>query len=38
MWLGAVLMALGGVLTISDRKLRIGAPAARWPAAQTQPV
>jgi len=29
MWLGAGLMALGGLLTISDRRLRIGAPAPR---------
>jgi cytochrome c-type biogenesis protein CcmF len=25
-WLGAVVMALGGVLSLSDRRLRIGAP------------
>jgi cytochrome c-type biogenesis protein CcmF len=26
-WLGAVVMALGGALSLSDRRLRIGAPA-----------
>ncbi|MBB3949347.1 heme lyase CcmF/NrfE family subunit [Aureimonas jatrophae] len=26
-WLGAVLMALGGVASLSDRRLRVGAPA-----------
>jgi cytochrome c-type biogenesis protein CcmF len=25
-WLGPVLMALGGLLSLSDRRLRIGAP------------
>jgi len=25
-WLGAVVMALGGALSLSDRRLRIGAP------------
>ncbi len=25
-WLGAILMALGGVLSLSDRRLRVGAP------------
>lgn len=25
-WLGAVVMALGGVLSLSDRRLRVGAP------------
>jgi cytochrome c-type biogenesis protein CcmF len=25
-WLGAVIMALGGVLSLSDRRLRVGAP------------
>ncbi|MBM3598408.1 MAG: heme lyase CcmF/NrfE family subunit [Alphaproteobacteria bacterium] len=28
-WLGAVIMALGGVVSLSDRRLRIGAPARR---------
>jgi cytochrome c-type biogenesis protein CcmF len=26
-WLGALVMAIGGVLSLSDRRLRIGAPA-----------
>jgi cytochrome c-type biogenesis protein CcmF len=25
-WLGAVVMAMGGALSLSDRRLRIGAP------------
>jgi cytochrome c-type biogenesis protein CcmF len=25
-WLGAVVMALGGLLSLSDRRLRVGAP------------
>ena len=28
-WLGAVVMMLGGALSLSDRRLRVGAPAAR---------
>jgi cytochrome c-type biogenesis protein CcmF len=36
MWAGAAIMALGGLLTISDRRLRIGAPAARRPGAAAQ--
>ncbi|MCC6467944.1 MAG: heme lyase CcmF/NrfE family subunit [Alphaproteobacteria bacterium] len=33
-WLGAALMAVGGVVSLSDRRFRIGAPArARRPAA-----
>ena len=28
-WGGALLMALGGALSLSDRRHRIGAPAAR---------
>lgn len=28
-WIGAALMVLGGVLSLSDRRLRIGAPARR---------
>jgi cytochrome c-type biogenesis protein CcmF len=34
-WLGAVVMVLGGVLSLSDRRLRVGAPrAAKKPALQ----
>ena len=33
-WLGAVVMLLGGALSLSDRRLRVGAPKpAREPAA-----
>jgi cytochrome c-type biogenesis protein CcmF len=28
-WFGAIIMALGGLLSLSDRRLRIGAPARR---------
>ncbi|NAZ36050.1 heme lyase CcmF/NrfE family subunit [Rubellimicrobium sp. CFH 75288] len=34
MWAGAVLMALGGLLSLSDRRLRVAAGAARAPAAR----
>jgi cytochrome c-type biogenesis protein CcmF len=33
-WLGAVVMFLGGLVSLSDRRLRVGAPA---PARRTQP-
>ena len=35
-WLGAVVMVLGGALSLSDRRLRVGAPkpARRKPALQ----
>jgi cytochrome c-type biogenesis protein CcmF len=26
-WLGAVIMALGGALALGDRRMRVGAPA-----------
>jgi cytochrome c-type biogenesis protein CcmF len=26
-WFGGLIMALGGVLSLSDRRLRVGAPA-----------
>jgi cytochrome c-type biogenesis protein CcmF len=33
-WLGSLVMALGGILSLSDRRLRVGAPRpARRPAA-----
>jgi cytochrome c-type biogenesis protein CcmF len=34
-WLGALIMAFGGMVSLSDRRLRIGAPAKR---ARTAPV
>ena len=38
-WLGAVVMAVGGALSLSDRRLRIGAPMpARRKAAAMQPA
>ena len=38
-WLGAVVMMLGGALSLSDRRLRIGAPKPAKPAqAALQPA
>jgi len=37
-WVGAVLMALGGLVSLTDRRHRVGAPArARKTAAKTKP-
>jgi cytochrome c-type biogenesis protein CcmF len=36
-WLGAIVMALGGLLSLSDRRLRVGAPRAARPR-QTVPA
>ena len=33
-WLGALVMALGGLLSLSDRRLRVGAPKRAKPAAK----
>jgi cytochrome c-type biogenesis protein CcmF len=33
MWLGALVMAIGGALSLADRRLRVGAPARRAGAA-----
>jgi cytochrome c-type biogenesis protein CcmF len=30
-WLGAVVMAMGGALSLSDRRLRVGAPVRARP-------
>jgi cytochrome c-type biogenesis protein CcmF len=32
-WLGALVMAVGGVVSLTDRRYRVGAPARRAPAA-----
>jgi cytochrome c-type biogenesis protein CcmF len=39
-WLGAVVMGLGGALSLSDRRLRVGAPkpAAKSPKSALQPA
>jgi cytochrome c-type biogenesis protein CcmF len=39
-WLGAVVMGLGGALSLSDRRLRVGAPkpAAKSPKSSLQPA
>lgn len=41
-WMGALVMALGGVVSLSDRRLRLGAPARSKPKSQpasgTQPA
>ena len=34
-WFGAVMMAFGGVLSLSDRRLRVGAPK---PARASRPL
>jgi cytochrome c-type biogenesis protein CcmF len=31
-WLGGLIMALGGFCSLSDRRLRVGAPARKKPA------
>ena len=39
-WLGCVVMALGGALSLSDRRLRVGAPkpAGKPPKSNLQPA
>jgi cytochrome c-type biogenesis protein CcmF len=37
-WLGAVVMAFGGVLSLSDRRLRVGAPVPARAKAAMQPA
>jgi cytochrome c-type biogenesis protein CcmF len=37
-WIGAVIMALGGVASLSDRRHRVGVPARRRTAAQPVPA
>jgi cytochrome c-type biogenesis protein CcmF len=37
-WLGAVVMAMGGALSLSDRRLRVGAPMPARPKAALQPA
>lgn len=37
-WLGTVMMAFGGVLSLSDRRLRVGAPKAARNRQQLQPA
>jgi cytochrome c-type biogenesis protein CcmF len=32
MWAGAIIMALGGFLSLTDRRYRIGAPTRHRPA------
>ncbi|WP_367187753.1 cytochrome c-type biogenesis CcmF C-terminal domain-containing protein [Pantoea sp.] len=33
-WGGAIIMALGGIVSLSDRRLRVGAPSRRAKAAR----
>ncbi len=35
MWLGALIMAIGGVLSLSDRRMRVGAPRRAKPTPNT---
>jgi cytochrome c-type biogenesis protein CcmF len=37
-WLGAVVMAVGGVLSLSDRRLRVGAPRPSMSKTVLQPA
>jgi cytochrome c-type biogenesis protein CcmF len=37
-WIGALIMALGGVVSITDRKFRVGAPARRTAPAAAVPA
>jgi len=37
MWMGALVMIVGGLLSLSDRRLRVGAPSRRRAAAPTAP-
>jgi cytochrome c-type biogenesis protein CcmF len=37
-WLGAVVMMLGGALSLSDRRLRVGAPRPAKAKASLQPA
>ncbi|MEM1139288.1 MAG: cytochrome c-type biogenesis CcmF C-terminal domain-containing protein, partial [Pseudomonadota bacterium] len=37
-WVGSFIMAIGGVLSLTDRRLRVGAPAKRRRAAPAQPA
>jgi cytochrome c-type biogenesis protein CcmF len=37
-WFGAVMMAFGGALSLSDRRLRVGAPKPARPARPLQPA
>jgi cytochrome c-type biogenesis protein CcmF len=37
-WFGALIMAIGGWLSLSDRRLRIGAPLRRVATARRGPV
>jgi cytochrome c-type biogenesis protein CcmF len=37
-WLGALVMAIGGVLSLSDRRLRIGIARRAAPRALAQPA
>jgi cytochrome c-type biogenesis protein CcmF len=37
-WLGAVVMVIGGALSLSDRRLRVGAPKPARSRAALQPA
>jgi cytochrome c-type biogenesis protein CcmF len=37
-WLGTLIMAIGGVVSLTDRRYRVGAPAARKPDAAAVPA
>jgi cytochrome c-type biogenesis protein CcmF len=37
-WFGAIIMALGGLVSLSDRRFRIGVPVRRTAAVRTAPT
>jgi cytochrome c-type biogenesis protein CcmF len=37
-WIGAVVMTLGGAFSLSDRRLRVGAPKPAQPRPALQPA
>ena len=37
-WLGALVMAIGGGISLADRRMRVGAPARRAPTSPTRPT
>ena len=38
LWLGSIIMVLGGIVSLTDRRLRVGAPSRRSPRAAPAPA
>ncbi|MED5574266.1 MAG: cytochrome c-type biogenesis CcmF C-terminal domain-containing protein, partial [Pseudomonadota bacterium] len=38
LWLGSIIMVLGGIVSLTDRRLRIGAPSRRSSRAAPAPA